>query len=498
MYIVRDCLCKFVLYSSIGKKTDRFHALIMIPKSDRILFRLTELVATATLWFLLFLPGLSGAQTCQAEFLFAFTDNSHQRVVVFNTSEYYAEHSWNAGAAPLLYHNGSVASFEMSADTIWICLDIWDNAGCADQLCQAVYAGSPDEMCEITDCIWPGDANGDGKANQYDVLNIGKAYGATGLPRAMFPVPANPIAWAPNFTGNWPGSSGNINHKHADTNGDGLVDASDVNAIALNYSPDWFFTNTPVTGNPPVFLELETPLITITDHSPNTFVISAKLMLGEAAFPLDNAYGIALDVVYPFDLVMPGGASIQYDGSLLGAQQQTLVFMQDLASSNLGRQDWAATRTGGLGVDGHGPVATLNYVVSSDIIGGRTEPEVAFNIIVERVRLVNANGDEVVINLPNGGVATAIIINDTVARGKGAQKPAVKVFPNPAGSWLYVEWQRMQARRIELLNALGQPVLSQSVDGAQAQLSVSGLQAGMYVVLVHADEGTSVQHVQIR
>lgn len=471
---------------------------MMMQKNNDILFRLANFITATMLCSVFLLPGKAGAQTCQAEFFFAFTDDSHQQVVLFNTADQYIGHSWNTGTTPLLYHNGPVASFAPVADTTWVCLDIWDNTGCADQLCQAVYAGAPGEMCEITDCIWPGDANGDGKANQYDVLNLGSAYGATGLPRAMFPVPANPIAWAPNFAADWQSSSGNINNKHADTNGDGLVDASDINAIALNYSAEWFFTNTPVTGNPPVFIELETPVITITDHSPSTFIISAKLMLGEAAFPVDNAYGIALDVVYPFDLVMPGGASIQYDETLLGASSQTLVFMQDLAASNLGRQDWAATRTGSLGVDGHGPVATLNYVVSSDIIGGRTEPEVAFNIIVERVRVLKANGEEEVINLPNGGVATAIIINDTVARGQGADRPSVKVFPNPAGSWLYVEWQRMRARRIELLNSLGQSVFSQTAEGSQARLSVSNLDAGMYIVLVHADEGTSVQHVQIR
>lgn len=449
------------------------------------------------LWVLMLPLSRSAAQTCQAEFSFAFVDE--EQVVLFNTSDNYTGQSWNLGGHALTYQDGPVASFGFVGDTTWVCLEVWDASGCSDQLCQAVYAGAPGELCEITDCIWPGDANGDGKANQYDLLHLGMAYGATGPQRTMFPIPLNPIAWAPNFAENWQAGPSAVNAKHADTNGDGAVNASDINAIPLNYAPEWAFLNNAVPGHPPVFIELETPVITITDHSPSTFLITAKLMMGEAAFPFDDAYGIALDILYPQDLVVPSGAIIEYDeASLLGAPGQVLTLMQDLSLNNLGRQDWAASRVNGIGVDGHGPVASLTYVVSSDIIGGRTEPEVPFNIIVERVRVLNRNGTELIINLPNGGVATAIIINDTVARGNGTNEPSLSVFPNPAGHWLYAEWQGLHASRIELINLLGQPVLNQAIDGTQAQIAVSSLEAGLYWVLLHAEEGTAVQRVQIR
>lgn len=446
----------------------------------------------------LLLTGLQqGFATCQASFTFTFLDN-HQ-VVLFNTSNGYVSYEWDVSPSLLAYDDGQVASFTMQQDTTWICLHVWDQNGWEDVQCQAIFDGAPGEVCEISDCIWPGDADTDGKANIYDLLYLGLEYGAAGPPRNFFPIPSNPIAWAPNFGDDWSQNINALNAKHFDCNGDGIVDQDDMDAIQLNYTPEFDYTSAPAPGAPPVFLELENPVIVINDNTPSTFTITANLVLGEAAFPIENAYGIALDIDYPEEYLVPGGASIQYDNtSFFGPSSEVLTLSHDVPDQGVGRYDWASTHTQGLGASGHGRLATITCVVSSDIIGGIAEPEVPFNLIIERVRVLNGEGGQIIINLPNGGIYTTILINDTVAKNGDTPGQSVQIFPNPAKGWLYVEWKQIEATRLELLDLVGKPVLSQTVNGRSARVPVQSLSPGLYWALLYTEEGTVVRRIQIQ
>ncbi|MEO1713111.1 MAG: hypothetical protein AAFU60_07230, partial [Bacteroidota bacterium] len=102
---------------------------------------------------------------------------------------------------------------------------------------------------EAPDCgdgnVWPGDADANNIAQHYDLLNIGIAYGLEGEPRDFVSIDWNGFSaddWALEFL------SG-TNYKHADANGDGLVDLNDVDAILENYNE----TNGPVAP----FVEVE-------------------------------------------------------------------------------------------------------------------------------------------------------------------------------------------------------------------------------------------------
>lgn len=445
---------------------------------------------------LLFSFAQSRANTCEAGFMFAFLDDEH--VVLYNTSVDFNTYQWDLGGIPLSFDGNGVALFTMQGASVQVCLSVSDGQDCVDMICRDVFPGSPDEMCELTDCVWPGDANGDGKANQYDLLHMGLDYGLSGPPRTLFPSPSNPIAWAPNFAEDWTTSSAGVNDKHLDCNGDGFIADNDFNAIHLNYNPEFAFSSTSVVGAPPVYLELETPFITITEDS--TYEVIAHLMIGEAAFPIDNLHGLALDLGYPFDLVLPGTATIDYDSDeFFGVSGEVLTLERDLYAQNLGRHDWAMSRRNDAqGIAGHGRAATVRYVVSSDIIGGRSEPEIPFDIIIERVKAIDVNGNPITISLPHGGVFTVILINDTVAGTPGDDEPQVSVFPNPAGGRLYVEWANLAATRVSLLNLMGQPVWEQAAEGRQVSANVDSLAPGLYWVVLHAAEGAVVRRVSIR
>ena len=89
--------------------------------------------------------------------------------------------------------------------------------------------------------MFPGDANNDGVANQYDILPVGVAYGMEGFPRPG----ASPI-WQPQFQPfAWPQNlpvSG-VNLAFVDSDGNGLIDSLDIDAIAFNFASTSFLAN---------------------------------------------------------------------------------------------------------------------------------------------------------------------------------------------------------------------------------------------------------------
>ena len=84
--------------------------------------------------------------------------------------------------------------------------------------------------CEA-EFVWPGDANFDNIADHHDLLNIGLAFGKEGPERNT-----DNISWEAQIAENWEGRFiDGLNFKHADCNGDGLINERDIEVINENY-----------------------------------------------------------------------------------------------------------------------------------------------------------------------------------------------------------------------------------------------------------------------
>ena len=72
----------------------------------------------------------------------------------------------------------------------------------------------------------------------------------------------------------------------------------------------------------------------------------------------------------------------------------------------------------------------------------------------------------------------------------------MNVFPNPASDRISVECEA-EMRRVTLCNALGQQVRRVSPNAPQAELSVSGLPRGLYLLRVQTANGSAVRKVVV-
>ncbi|MEM7660269.1 MAG: hypothetical protein AAF399_29455, partial [Bacteroidota bacterium] len=101
----------------------------------------------------------------------------------------------------------------------------------------------------IQDLVYPGDVNKDQIANLQDLLSLGLVYGNTGTPRN-----APTLDWIGQYAQDWwPPIPNGPNGKHADTDGNGLVDLDDTLAINLNFGLTYTSNKTTQSGVPLFF-----------------------------------------------------------------------------------------------------------------------------------------------------------------------------------------------------------------------------------------------------
>ena len=77
-----------------------------------------------------------------------------------------------------------------------------------------------------------------------------------------------------------------------------------------------------------------------------------------------------------------------------------------------------------------------------------------------------------------------------------AQETSLNVFPNPARERISVSCET-EMRRVTLCNALGQQMLRVTPNAPQAELSVSGLPRGLYLLRVETAGGSAVRKVVV-
>ena len=89
----------------------------------------------------------------------------------------------------------------------------------------------------------------------------------------------------------------------------------------------------------------------------------------------------------------------------------------------------------------------------------------------------------VVMQLDDTGIAEALT-------------PEITIFPNPVRSTLHVE-SNIKISQIQLLDILGQRVITQTVGDIHHELSVSNLKDGLYFIQMFTDRGVKTLRVQI-
>jgi hypothetical protein len=328
-------------------------------------------------------------------------------------------------------------------------LSITDAQGCLSQV-----------SIQGNDCVWPGDANYDGVANNMDVLELGLYNGEFG--------PVRPNAsndWEAQPAPFWSGKVSNgRNRKHADCDGSGSVNNFDLAVIDSNYAaPSHPLAFMPVVTQNAPDLYFNLPPLSINHWSNGT------IRLGTESVPAQQAYGIAFSVRSNKEQVdFSPSAGLN---NAFGEFGRYMVLWHEYPDQSL--MDYVIVRNNHLPLDNlYGDICLFSFIV---LDGSSPGPA---TLQFENVRLIDHNGNSLPVNLIN--------FQSTVGVQESSATGGFRLAPNPANgsTWVQFVENGRDNRELALFNQQGQRVLFQVAGGQESgvQLNTQTLPNGLYVL----------------
>lgn len=369
----------------------------------------------------------------------------------------------------------------------------WINTACVSSVTQLVFTDaynmSVENMPGGTDYVMPGDANGDRKANVYDLLNIGIGHYSGGAPRPF----ATPD-WTPQFAPDWMQAvAQTVNYKHLDCDGNGTVNALDADIILEHYAPIDTTEVISTADAPPIWVSFPVDTVVLNINNPQPLEITADLILGTPEKPALNIYGLACALRYPE--FVDHNLSANYDGASMFGFNHTLWMPKDIHSRR--QLDIGITRTNGQAVSGYGRIAQLtfrsDFIIIIDV-GDRTDQDVIpFRIPINGLIAVDEYGNEKQLSVLQDTIWIKLI--GSTATETPVDETGVTVYPNPTDNHAMVYCKDAEMSRIEVLNPLGQICHTQAGSGSTARVDLKDYPQGVYTLRVFTEKGVVEKRV---
>lgn len=325
--------------------------------------------------------------------------------------------------------------------------------------------------------VWPGDCNYDLTVDNYDFLFLYLANQDTGSVRI-----GATTNWVAQAATDWVNSfPSGLNHKHADTNGDGIANGNDTTAIYLNYGQTHPFrpaNQDQVNAVGDFYLVPDHTTVSAGD------TINYEIHIANTSTPISSLYGIAFSISFDQTLVDTTQVHFNYSSSVLGTINSDMKsFEKDLFS--IGRIDAALSRidhTDALNVGGI--LGTLTVVTSVNFSGSSHLIMTPAN-----VKGIDVGGTQVTLHS---------IVDSVVILGMQSIPDAggISLFPNPARNRFFVQSTNEEINLVELYDADGRKLYSSIPKAMKTEIPVDHFASGIYSVTVVT--GKKVMHKKIQ
>lgn len=354
---------------------------------------------------------------------------------------------------------------------------VFDANGC--QALDSILIGCTDT------CVWPGDADYSGVADNNDLLAIGLGYGTTGTARVD-----QSITWSAHQSTNWTNYLGDTtNYKHIDCNGDGTINSDDTLAIIQNY-----YLQHPRSGGPD---EVRGGIPTLRIRMvPDTLedgqTVIAHLELGDANSTADNVYGLAFTFNFDPLVVDTNEVYIAFNNNSWLCNNTTDHIDIDKKDASAGKLYTALTRIDHSTRSGGGEIGSVSMKITTGNINGKDLAFYAMNTYITDLRVIDNQGN--VLDVDAIGDASTVQyeptgINEINWRGE------VSLYPNPAQQQLTINSSQLPISNLQVNNLLGETVLEQQGNNSgKAVLNVADLADGVYILKIAS--GSSTYHTK--
>ncbi|BDS09797.1 T9SS type A sorting domain-containing protein [Aureispira anguillae] len=342
-------------------------------------------------------------------------------------------------------------------------------------------------------CVYPGDANNNGIANDFDILEMGLNYNNTASTRTIVG-----DRWMPHTP---PTPATNA---YVDANGDATVDLLDMATNTTNFNSTHALYTGAAEGANTIGTDLfferyypTTPILPGTDTivDLNRYAI-LDVYFGEALQQINNVLGVTYRIDYDetvFDLQTTGTFGTL--GTILnnGWLDDDGAAVYSRALYETGKVHYVATRLDQTNYTGGGTMGRLLLRVkpTAPISANVMSTQICF----EDFKAIRADGSTISI----GGQCGTILYRDTNFVSNSVQRvtaytPAVEIYPNPSTHYINVDLGGEQAKNIQLFNVLGELVEQVENVSGVTQFAKNNLAKGMYTIAIQFENGMRSSH----
>ncbi len=217
-----------------------------------------------------------------------------------------------------------------------------------------------------TSNVWPGDMNFDGVVNHTDLPPMGFIFGQTGPSRIN-----QDINWYGHPSSDWSQNQANgKNLKHLDTDGNGVIDVNDPQAILTNYNKTHTEASSTLNlsedGLSPFQMSLQTTAIPSFENNDN--LLHLDIILNDTSGTNIAFYGGYFSIDYDNSLGLLSNPQVNLEDSWLGTIGEDVLYIAHHDSSNQSI-DIGITRLDLANSIGYGKIGTLTFEINESSIG---------------------------------------------------------------------------------------------------------------------------------
>ncbi|MEM9837072.1 MAG: T9SS type A sorting domain-containing protein [Bacteroidota bacterium] len=335
-----------------------------------------------------------------------------------------------------------------------------------------------------SNCVWPGDLNENGIVNSLDILTQGLAFEQNGPARANMS-----IEWQSLNASDWPQPLVlGANLKHADANGDGLIDELDQQAVSQNYG----LTNDDFNG----LLGNELPgeqlslLPSAGSISPGSSLF-VDIHLGDEEAPVNNLYGIAFEI--DIDTQYVEAVLFDFTESWIGTTDQRISFGK--FNDDRAKIGIAISRIDSTTVSGSGIIGRMEIIITDVILGLEADTTACLPLPLTIRNVLGMGLDESDLLITSQSPPDVMLKHPSQLTSTSVSTSAVassiSIYPNPTDDHIWINTLGRPIKTVELYDIRGQRVLHQPTDhmvaAAIISLNLNRLPPGPYLLLVRDD-----------
>jgi len=331
------------------------------------------------------------------------------------------------------------------------------------------------------DCVWPGDANNDALVNNADVLPLGLFFEDNGPVR-----PDLSVEWTAQYSIDWeyPSLLEITDRKHADTNGDGVINNDDLSPIYDNYGEE-HAKGTAMEGGdgfPPLGIDF------YADTIFSGAEVNIPLYLGTEDIPASNIYGLAFTLYFDNDLIVPGSMSVTFNTGWLSSDTGMLISFNREDHPN-GLFDVAVSRTNKTSATGYGHIGTVSFVMEDNLAGKITGgTTMVFNMCPDDPTISNALGGYSYAEALDL-TCDSVLVLDLTASVANLNSRGWSVYPNPVTTNLFIQTENSPGITYQIFDPSGRMLQAGPVIHDKQPILLSDIAPGTYLLMLTDAEG---------